>query len=333
LAAPQSSLAASATWSQNPDNGDWNAATNWNPETVPDGTSDVATFGKSPVTDLFINTGIIELSNIFFKRGADPFTISLEPIDGAVLLNVTGSGIINHSGTTQKVICGENTGMFFTNGNAGEDMSYSGAGASFAFDGMASAESATFDVSSSGLYQGHLNFNDSSTVANATINASNSAGVSLYSSSSIDNAIFTVSSGAFLAFAAATADHAIATSIGGNGIYGSSILFQGVTNAGNGYFTALGGATSGEGGSDIDFYDLTTAAYATFVINGGAGPDLTGALLLFDNNSNAGTATITVNGGVGGSEGGAVIFDGNATGGTASISLFGNGELTLVAHT
>ncbi len=321
--------AGSATWGNNPSSGDWNAAANWTPQTVPDGPGDVATFGQSAVTNVSINATIVEVSNIVFTHLADPFIISLASNNNNGLLDVTGSGIINHSRTTQKIVCGENTGVFFTNGTAGEHMSFIGAGASFAFSGVASAESATFDVSSSGIYQGHLIFDDSSTVANATINASNSAGVSLYSSSSSDNAIFAISSGAFLAFAAATADHATATCIGGQGIYGSSILFQGLASAGEGYFTAIGGTTSGEAGSDIDFYDFSTAADATFVINGGAGPSLAGALLLFENSSTAANATITVNGGAGGAEGGAVIFHRTSTGGIARIELLGNGELDI----
>jgi hypothetical protein len=35
LAAQRPSLAGSATWDQNPTSGDWNAAANWTPQTVP----------------------------------------------------------------------------------------------------------------------------------------------------------------------------------------------------------------------------------------------------------------------------------------------------------
>ena len=52
LAAQQLSLAGSATWSSNPSSGDWNTAANWIPNTVPNGTSDIATFATSNVTDV-----------------------------------------------------------------------------------------------------------------------------------------------------------------------------------------------------------------------------------------------------------------------------------------
>src|SRR5438552_13164522 len=39
--------ADSATWNLNPTSGDWNTAANWTPPTVPDGSTDVATFDLS----------------------------------------------------------------------------------------------------------------------------------------------------------------------------------------------------------------------------------------------------------------------------------------------
>ena len=41
----------SATWNSNPINNLWNTAQNWTPATVPNGETDVATFGVSNIPD------------------------------------------------------------------------------------------------------------------------------------------------------------------------------------------------------------------------------------------------------------------------------------------
>ena len=47
--------ADSATWSMNPTTGDWNVAANWTPATVPNGVSDIATFGMSNTTHVSLS--------------------------------------------------------------------------------------------------------------------------------------------------------------------------------------------------------------------------------------------------------------------------------------
>lgn len=161
-------FAGNATWGPNPISGDWNTAANWTQNTVPNGAGDIATFGKSAVTDLSINTTSVEVSNIIFKRGADAYTITVDSSNGFLILNVTGTGVINKSGVIQTVICKEGTTLF-TNGSAGESMSLIANGGEFVFNGSASAENATFAVKSVGSFPGHLTFSDTSTSAAATI--------------------------------------------------------------------------------------------------------------------------------------------------------------------
>lgn len=48
VAAQRTALAGSATWSQNPSTSDWNTAANWTPNTVPNSSSEVATFSTFP---------------------------------------------------------------------------------------------------------------------------------------------------------------------------------------------------------------------------------------------------------------------------------------------
>ena len=331
LAAQRLSLASSATWSQNPSSDDWNTATNWIPNTVPNASSDIATFGPSNVTNLFIDSAVVNLDSAVFSNGAPPFTVTIEIYN----LVFYGAGIVNNSGVVQSFVApttNNNDGdiFFFNSANAGEMTSLSTVGGVISFNDTSSAGSASFDVSDSAQLQADLTFSDSTTAANATITANGGAVVEIYDSATAGTATFTINTGAFLFFESnATADQAVATCIGGNQYFGSSLDFQGFASAGEGYFTTVGASNVGDFGCAAEFTSSATAANATFVINGGMGTELAGTSLLFDNTSTAANATITVNGGIGGSEGGAVTFDGSATGGTASISLFGNGELDI----
>src|SRR6266446_421250 len=68
-AAQGHSFAGSATWASNPTNGDWNTAANWRPQTVPDTSSDIATFATSNQTQVGVSA-ITEISGINFNETA-----------------------------------------------------------------------------------------------------------------------------------------------------------------------------------------------------------------------------------------------------------------------
>jgi autotransporter-associated beta strand protein len=325
LAAQPDTLAGSATWGLNPSSADWTTAGNWVPSTVPNGASDIATFGTSSVTNLFINSTIVEVDSIAFNSGASPYTISVEVSN----LFLSGTGVVNNSGSVQSFVTpiteNNNGAIFFSNNaTAGEMTNFGGEGGDFVFNDSSSAGSATFDVTSGGLFQASMTFWDNTTAADATITVSLGI-VGVYENATAGNAVFTVTNDAILFIADdATADHAVATCI-----HGSSIDFQQFASAGEGHFTAVGATSSGEAGSDIEFTGSATAANGTFVINGGTGPDVAGAFMTFLDSTTAGNATITVNGGVSGGGGGAIFFEGHSKGGTASLSLLGNGEMDI----
>jgi autotransporter-associated beta strand protein len=335
LAAQRHCFAGSAAWGTNPLNGDWNTAANWTPNTVPNGPADMASFATSTVTQVYLS-GLIEVASLNFGSDADAFTITTVPgpTSGTVLF-ITGSGITNASGQVQRFSTEFNdtftSGIYFeNNATAGNMTTFGGAGGLFVFYDSASAGSATFDVTSGGIFQASMDFWDDTTAADATITASDFAQVNLNGYATAANAVFSLTTGAFLFFGSnSTADNAIAACIGGNGIYGSSIEFHEFATAAQGQFTAEGATASGEAGSYIHFHDSTTAANGIFVINGGSGQDLAGAVLNFFDNSTAANATVTANTGVSGGEGGAIVFEGRSRGGTASISVFGNGKLDI----
>ena len=327
LAAQRQTFAGSATWSNNPSSGDWNDAANWNPNTIPNGTSDIATFGASDLTDVFNTNVIVNLDSLVFNPGAPSYTIS------AYLDNIElhGAGIVNNSGKTQAFVAG--TFLFFNGATAGDMTNFSNVGGYVSFSDSSSAGSATINLSDN-MYQASVVFFDSSNAANATINISGGAYVSLEDNSTGGNATFTVTGESFLGIVEdASADHADATCIGGDQFYGAGIFFQGFGSAGEGTFTAVGASSSGEKSAYIDFTGNATAANGTFVVGGGLGAGLAATTLTFEDSTTAANSNITANSGVGGSEGGTIFFEDRSKGGTASISLLGNGTLDISGHT
>src|SRR5438128_277626 len=152
LAAQRPSLAGSATWATNPTSGDWNTAANWRPQTVPNATTDVATFGTSNVTDVTNTDVIISLDSLVFSPGASQYTISA--LDN---IELYGTGIVNNSGILQSFVAGA---FFFKNSSAAGDMvNFTTVGGDFFFENASSAGSATFDVTS-GEFQAFVDFFD-----------------------------------------------------------------------------------------------------------------------------------------------------------------------------
>src|SRR5437870_960064 len=96
----QNSVADTATWKANPRSDNWNRAENWNPETIPNGPSDIATFAASSriAVSLSANT---EVNGIVFNAGASAFTITASR---DVTLNIGGVGITNNSGIPQNFV-------------------------------------------------------------------------------------------------------------------------------------------------------------------------------------------------------------------------------------
>jgi autotransporter-associated beta strand protein len=334
LAAQRPSLAGSATWDQNPSSGDWNTAANWTPPTVPNSTTDIATFDASNVTDVLVDFGSnINVDSVVFNNGAPAYTITLDVSN----LKPNGAGFVNNSGLMQSVVIPEEGDLagamfFYNSASAGNMTAYSTVGGLIVFYNSSSAGAATFSLTSGSL-QGDIDFNDDSTAGNATINASSSSVIEFFDSSSGGNSTLNLSTAAFVTFAGSNnAEQMTCTCIGGAGEFSSQMDFEGFSSAGEGTFTTVGGSTSGEHGSFILFDNTATADNATFVINGGMGAGLSATALLFIDTTTAANANITANGGVGGSKGGMVSFQNQSTGGTASITLNGNAKLDISTH-
>ena len=102
ILASQISQAGSATWAQTPADNNWSNPNNWRPNTVPNSTTDVATFGTSDTTAITIQDSI-DLGSATFQPGASAYALT---VTNAKTLNLWGSpNIINNSGIEQNFVC------------------------------------------------------------------------------------------------------------------------------------------------------------------------------------------------------------------------------------
>src|SRR5215813_492729 len=315
-------FAGSATWNLNPTNGNWNTATNWTPNTVPDDPSDTATFDASNITAIS-QTGVIDISEIIFNPGASAFTIT-----GGRDFNIYGAGITNNSGIEQNFVApGAGQSIhFFNSATAGEGTVFTqGSGTStriteISFHQTSSAGSATFINEGNGQANSGTLFWNSATAASGTfINKAavgNGGKTSFINNSTGGNATIICEGG-----------NADSNYIGGTAAFWQS------SNAGNAT-VILEGSTGVFGAvSPTDLYfDRASAGNATIIANGATTQGSVGSYIEFDRTATADNATLIVNGGTNGGNGGTMFVYAKSTGGTAQLRLFGNGILDLTYH-
>jgi autotransporter-associated beta strand protein len=208
MAITSNAFAGSATWKSSPSTGDWNTATNWTPQTVPNGSSDTATFATSNQTSVSISADTT-VDGIVFNAGASAFTITAS--SGFLDLNLVGAGVTNNSGTEQNFIAASGAGTInfgnsatagsnniFTANGGGQfgEINFSGtsragtssfilnggstrhaSGAIMSFFDNASADASTIMVNGrqvSGAIFAQLFFQGHSTAGNATLIANDS---------------------------------------------------------------------------------------------------------------------------------------------------------------
>src|SRR5437763_14725839 len=94
--------AGTATWSTAPFSGDWNTAANWNPATVPNASSDTATFGQTNNATVTLSASV-EVNGILFGSGASACSINAP---APLILTISGLGVTNNSGLNQNLVTG-----------------------------------------------------------------------------------------------------------------------------------------------------------------------------------------------------------------------------------
>jgi hypothetical protein len=218
---PTFARAGSATWDLNPGSDGWNTATNWTPNTVPNGPADTATFDISNTRGVVISEphSDTEVNGIVFNAGASAFTIVVGFLDKS--LTISGVGITNNSGTAQN---------FF--------VSTDGCRINFVNNATAGSET-VFTVGGGVAYGGALYFMDNSTADHGafTIQGGTSGGFMFFDNNS------TAGHGTF-AIEGGPGGPALGSEYNGGHMY-----FNGNSTAGDGTFIINGGAASGTFGA------------------------------------------------------------------------------------
>jgi autotransporter-associated beta strand protein len=303
FADPETSPAASATWSTNPPSGDWNSASNWVPMTVPNGPSDNATFQTSNQTIVSLSANT-EINGIIFSPGASfPFEI----VNGtAITLTISGTGVTNSSGITQTFFISGH--MVFTNASrAGDFTSFANLG-TITFSNSASAGSGTFI----NYANSSVTFSGSATAGSATFTNSGDSSMSFFNSSTAGSANVTLQGAP------------------GPESNGGWAIFRDSSTAANALFT-INGSGQAHNGALVGFSNASSAGASTLMANGSVSGGTPGTIV-FTENSTAMIATLIANSASSIAAAGKVIFSSNATGDMAHVKVFGNGNLDISDH-
>jgi autotransporter-associated beta strand protein len=365
---PQASRAGSATWSAtNAAGGAWGTAANWTPATVPNGPSDIATFGVSSArtVDVFPESDYqIELKAIHFEAGASSFSFI---VNSALDLIIDGTGIRNDSNLLQTFSAQVESPIIFENSaTAGENTLFTNAGGdpehfpgyTYFWD-TANAGSATFNNQPAleSILSGQTHFGQSANARFGTFNnlgaprangasggATTFGGMSTASHGTFNNQSATVSggNGGMTLFDGSSGG---TPSAGAATLHNFGAAFAGITGQGfvsftngagtaqNAIFIDDGASVNGAPGGLVSFTGSATGGRATFTNHGGMTTGAGGGMVILSDNSTAGDATfINEDGAVSGAAGGRIEFLGDSTGGNARTQVFGAGSLDLSSH-
>jgi autotransporter-associated beta strand protein len=318
---------------ENPLNNSWNTAQNWNPATVPDSETDVATFGTSVITTVQVG-GATELSDaenkvaaLVFDAGAPSYTLTVLPASDATyseFFELYGAGVINQSGATQHIlveaapgVAGDEAAALFFHGasSAGENVIITN-------EGSASSEG-------NGAYGGWttfaFGFTDTASAGKATfINEGGKVSGTIYGGTTELYAYSTAEAATFInqpgVVAGAAAGHTFLYT-GGN--IGSSSFINNaatVTGAEGGWteldigvcagatFTANGAISAGPQAGQV--YTYGGSGYANFIAQGGRGPGAQGGLIEIHNLCNSSDTIVSAKRGSNGGLGGMIAIEG-----------------------
>jgi autotransporter-associated beta strand protein len=363
MVAAASALAGSATWapSSGATVGDWNTASNWSPQTVPnkliDGIDATATFAHSFTTGVSI-AAHVEVNGITFASSMFPsaYTISVNP-STFVSLFISGVGITNNSGLTQNFVTGvgstsssnaaaiefgnsatAGTSTVFTNNGA---TATNASGAATEFHNSATAGSGTFvNNGALGVTAGSGGFTEladsahagsATFIANGGSNGGEGGKILFFNDSTGDTARIEVFNNGALDISGHNAPGVGVGSIEGNGaiFLGARNLSVGSSNRSTAFSGALqdGGFNHGTGGSLTKIgTGKLTLNFASFYTGG---TTINKGTLLVKNKTGSATGPgpVQVNAGTLGGVGhinGAVILGNGATSG--AILLAGNSK-------
>ena len=176
----------SAMW--NSASADWNLATNWNPQTVPNGSADIATFYRSGITALSLSADVALDSIVFNGDGYLSYSITTP----GHVFDFEGAGITNNSGYTQNFVCNGNGHIeFFNSASAGDQTNFTVGDASIDFFDSSNAGSATITNN-----LGVIHFTDTASAGTSSIRTTAGSIIELFTNATAAGATLTASSAA-----------------------------------------------------------------------------------------------------------------------------------------
>ena len=333
LYAIQTSLGGSATWAESPGSGDWNTATNWLPQTVPNGPGDTATFGRSNLVGITMSA-VLEVDSIVFDPSAMTFSLTTNP---SAIVTLSGAGILNNSGNTQTFVVNVTDAstsgfIFHNNATAGQKSLFWNIGGEIYMEDTADAGAADINVTGVGSRQGHLTFFDNATAGQALIATDGFAYTSFLDVTTGGDAVLTTSDGGVVGFSTnSSAERATLQCAGGSeaGRGGGGVDFDSSATASESYLVINGAAVARAIAAHAQLVDAARGGNAIFLINGAAVTGAEGATMTLYQDSTAEAASITINGGSNGGGGASLFFFDHSDGGTASIAIFDNGQMDI----
>ena len=283
--------AGSATWVQTPADNNWSNPSNWMPNTVPNSTTDTATFGPSDITAISIQDSI-DVASVTFQPGASAYTLSLT---NAKVLNLGGSAvspsIINNSGVEQNFVA--DGGLMVVHGTETFD-------STIHFDVLGNK---TTEANSELSFQGNLN------LGTATIDVEGS-----------DDSRFPAGE-AILGVGSTGGSSSIVLHRGVNNGFSGQLIFNGGF-AGSANIIAEGASVPGRGGGHIYFSVTDSAGTSTITLQGPIEHGALGGSVEFELFTTASASTLIA-------DGGSIIFHYESKGSTSRIVLTHKGWLDI----
>jgi autotransporter-associated beta strand protein len=286
----QFSQAGSATWAQTPADSNWSNPSNWIPNTVPNSTTDVATFDASNITDISL-VDSINVQGLIFDAGASAYTLTLA---SGKELTVNSGGIVNNSGVEQELVA------------AGGKITVFGGNVASLTHFHVLGTDATHPAGTLWIWD------FSGVVGNATIDVE---GSSIRGAARGEAVIFS-----------STGSSTIVLHRGLNGGAGGTINFQGAS-ASTSNITCEASDLRNTAGGSVGFGQALGAASSTITLQGSDVPGAIGGSCSFGLSASAEAATLIADGG--NAVGGSIVFTGTPSGGTARIVINANAVLDI----
>ena len=352
LVGVQTIHAADATWKQNPVSSDWNTAENWRPQTIPNSTFAIATFGVSDMTTVVCQKSSngedanTYVADMIFAPGASAYTIRITPDFDVIypsLIAFYGHGIVNNSGLVQNLVTANSggpkaSGHIYIQGTAS-----AGNNVVITNEGGASA---TGDGHYGGSTVIGYDVGDTASAGNATfinnggtVDGSSGGFTFVVDASTADSATFISNPGAV---SGANAGYTWVALYSPGNIHNSTFIGNAATVSGaeggwaeidggtceGASFTANGATIANAQGGQIYVYGAD--GYATFTGKGGRGNGAEGGLIDLFNLPNSSQTVVIAEAGRNGGFGGSIMVEEDAVLDQGQFQLRGNGTLDLI---